>query len=63
MSWRIYYDDASVYEGEPELAPRTGVQIVAQPDPEHGYHLLHSFDYYWWTGEEWNAGDIFGLWD
>lgn len=64
-AWRIYYDDGTTYTGPPELAPKLGVQVIAQVDHDHGRHLLHdpTLGYWWWIGDRWYIGDVFGLWD
>ena len=64
--WIVYYGDGSTYsdqDGPPELAPANNVQVIAIEDGDCGKVLLNTKDYYWWTGETWLAGDIFGLFD
>lgn len=65
--WRIYYADGRTNfddaNGTPYDAPARGVICVVYPHPDQGRYILHRKDYYWWSGDEWNGGDIFGLWD
>lgn len=65
LSWRIYYGDGSHYDGDPYLAPARNVQMVAVSDPEHGWYLCRSNDFYWYLADTdtWQGGDHFGLWD
>lgn len=49
--FRIYYGDGSVYDGDPNVAPRLNVQcIVCDDDNSHmyavGHRVLHQWDYY-----------------
>jgi len=45
--------------------PTLNVQMIAVASPEHGWYLCRSNDYYWYLPDidEWQGGDIFGLWD
>lgn len=63
MKWRIYYGDGSTYDGDPFLAPPDNVQCVVIADPDHGRILRAMKDFYWWIGDEWYGGDLFGLFD
>lgn len=66
LRWRIYYGDGTVYDpGNPFDAPAQNVQMIANGDRNHGWSLARSNDYYWYEEDldEWNGGDIFGLWD
>jgi hypothetical protein len=66
LRWRIYYGDESVYDpGDPYDAPGLNVQMIANGHREHGWSLIRQVDYYWYVHErdEWDGGDIFGLWD
>jgi hypothetical protein len=66
LRWRIYYGDGSVFDpGDPFQAPALNVQMVANGDRDHGWSLVRQVDYYWYDEsiDEWNGGDIFGLWD
>lgn len=68
MKWRIYYGDNSVFDdiqGTAWEVPARDVQMIAVADPEHGWYLCRSNDYYWYLPEmdAWQGGDIFGLWD
>lgn len=66
--WKIYYGDGETYNntsGSPFDAPARNVQMIAVADPNHGWYLCRSNDYYWYHPEQdhWQGGDIFGLWD
>lgn len=39
--------------------------MIAVADPDHGWYLCRSDNFYWWLHESdtWQSGDIFGLWD
>ena len=74
MAWCLYYDrpelDFGSWDGPPELAPKRGVQCVAQASTLVGRSLttsnpspLTGHDFYWWTGVAWFGGDLFGLYD
>ena len=66
MRWRIYYGDGSTWDAEQGAfdAPTRNVQMVAVADPDHGWYLCRSNDYYWLLpNDTWQGGDIFGLWD
>lgn len=66
MRWRIYYGDGSTWDAEQGAfdAPARNVQMVAVADPDHGWYLCRSNDYYWLLpNDTWQGGDIFGLWD
>ena len=74
MAWGIYYDDPEddfgSWDGEPTEAPKRGVQCIAQASSLVGRSLLADKpssltgkDFYWWTGESWFGGDLFGLYD
>ena len=65
--WRVYYGDGTTYghdSGPPELAPKTGVQIIARTvespnGPQVGY--CYGRDHYWWLdGDGWVEGDWVG---
>ena len=73
-AWCIYYDDPELdfgsWDGPPELAPKRGVQCIAMASSVSGRELvaahpspLSGKDFYWWTGERWFGGDLFGLYD
>ena len=64
--WKIYYGDGTTYSNEDGLledAPGINVQVIAQADATVGRRLLDSDDFYWWSDDRWDCGDIFGLWD
>lgn len=67
LRWRIYYGDGSTFDGRDgpaSDAPARDVQMIAVADPDHGWYLVRSTDYYWWLpNDTWNGGDIFGLFD
>jgi hypothetical protein len=68
MRWRIYYGDGSTYDsrdGAAWNAPARDCQMVAVADPDHGWFLCRSDDFYWYVAasDEWVGGDNFGLWD
>lgn len=64
MKYRIYYGNGSAYsdrDGLPENAPKVGVQVIVQQEgSERGYRIMQGTDCYWWLGDQWAAGDIFG---
>ncbi len=67
MTFRIYYDDGSTYDGAPECAPGAGVIGIVRRDEAaedfpytNGRELLYGKDHYWWTGERWLGGDSYG---
>ncbi len=56
IDWIIYYADGSSFtsaDGRPEDAPRQGVQVIAQANPEVGRRLYWDQDTYCWQGGEW----------
>lgn len=62
--WKIYYSDGSTYsstDGSIKDSPGGGVQVITTIDDAVGKILLARQDFYWWTGEEWLGGDVFGL--
>jgi hypothetical protein len=64
--WRIFYADGSTFseeDGPPEDAPPVGVQIIVQPHPVTGAHVLEGADYYIRHGGEWVGCDLPGLLD
>jgi hypothetical protein len=66
LMWRIYYGDGSTYDnlsGPVQKAPARGVQAIAMRDERVGRLVWHSKDFYWYDGETWVGGDVFGLWD
>lgn len=49
MRFKIFYDDGAVFEGNPQHAPKFGVQVIVQEDNSRatvGRELLRYFDYY-----------------
>lgn len=70
MRWAIVYTDRSVFtsdDGPPEMAPRTGVQLVIVSDAHHGWVFEESSDpgAWVWRDDEgvWFGVDEMGLWD
>jgi hypothetical protein len=66
--WRIYYGDGAVVSDADSTAygvSALDVQMIAVADPEHGWYLCRSCDYYWYYPETdtWGCGEQFGLWD
>lgn len=64
--WLIFYGDNTTFsdqDGPPDQVPSNNVQVIAVEDEDCGRVLLNSKDYYWWTGNTWKTGDIFGLYD
>jgi len=60
MSWRIYYDDGTVFtsdDGKVEAAPLKGVQAVAEK--RDGRTILHvGGEFYRWDGYGWRARPV-----
>lgn len=49
--FKVYYGDGSVYEGEPQVAPRLNVQMLLCDDTSQSVYqvkvlALHGWDYY-----------------
>ena len=68
ITWRIYYDDGSVFDssnGEPEDAPSFGVLCIVFPDNDHGRLVMQGWDwlYYHEVEGNWWGADIHGLLD
>lgn len=66
MRWKIFYGDGSTFssgDGTPDDAPALNVQCIVQVDEEVGRYILSRRDYYWYEGDTWYGGDIFGLFD
>jgi hypothetical protein len=63
--WKVFYGDSTTYMGDPWEAPARDCQMIAVDDPEHGWYLCRSDNYYWYlpATNEWQGGDIFGLFD
>lgn len=64
MTFRVYYDDGSIYEGDPFNAPGLGVICILDACHDQP-HLHEKSDYYIWKFKEngWTGVDIFGLFD
>ncbi len=67
LRWRIYYGDGTTFDardGGAFEAPARNVQMIAVADPDHGWYLCRSNDFYWWLpNDTWQGGDMFGLFD
>lgn len=68
--FKIWYDDGTTYtdaDGPAELAPKRGVQAIAQSDPNCGRTLCRADDFYIYQDYDGIAGfqgvDQFGLHD
>ena len=48
--FRVYCRKGVTYEGPPELAPKTQVQIILQESKRHVLELIDSAHYYVWGG-------------
>ncbi len=60
ISFRIYYSNDTVYEGEPEEAPGTGVIAIVQKDEDVGRVVLHGDHVYCWHEDGWCGHNILG---
>lgn len=70
MNWKIRYGDGSTFsdlDGSAFDAPGLGVVTINVVDPEVGFRVARSADYYCYDPEQftggWEGVDIFGLWD
>jgi hypothetical protein len=66
MSYRIYYADGSIHEGEdgPAVGEKArGVLTILQTDPDVGWWIASGADYYVWREDRWVGVDINGLFD
>lgn len=66
MKWRVYYGDGTVIsDSDADLydLPGRDVQVVLEVDPDHGWRMHRSSDFYWHDNGHWVCGEIFGLWD
>jgi len=65
MQWKIYYADGSSYYGEPELAPKRGVQAILIKDELVGRRIESSRDYYVYWPERggWRSVDHFAFYE
>lgn len=60
--WTIFYADREPFvdsDGSPFDAPARGVLAILDVHAQ----VMTGFDFYWWNGDEWLGGNIFGLWD
>lgn len=66
LRWRIYYDDGPTFsseDGDPVDAPAYGVICIVACDPAVNRIILNGWDWYYYDGQEWWGGDIYGLLD
>jgi len=63
VSFRIYYGDGPIYEGDPFYAPATGVQVIATEKPLGGWWIAKQKEAWYWKDERWNACDTAGMYD
>jgi hypothetical protein len=67
MTYRIYYSDGSVFEGEPgDTPPARGVQVIVQEQEQIGWHTQAKCPWYVWREEQgrWVGIETHdGLWD
>jgi hypothetical protein len=66
MRWKIFYSDGTTYsdkDGDPFDAPARGVQVIIVEHPQVGRNVITKENNYWWTGERWFGGDLYGLYD
>lgn len=66
MKWRIYYGDKTVFDSSmdsPNKAPAINVQAIVCLDNKGNKKLYHSWDWYYFNGEEWRGCDVHGLLD
>ena len=73
MRWKIFYGDGSTFDntqGDPADSPVFDVQCIVQLDflPKISPHYVGRLnitggDWFWWNGEYWQTGDLFGLLD
>lgn len=66
--WCIYYGDWTTYtseDGSAWDAPGRNVQVVLTGDSDHNWAVVNIRDFYWYLPEtdQWEGGEIFGLWD
>jgi hypothetical protein len=62
-TYRIYYEDKSMYCGYPENAPAQGVIVISQSeDNAKGWRLITG-DFYIFQSWGWEGVDEFGLYD
>lgn len=63
--WAIYYDDGSVLsgQGKPEKVDKFGVICIVQKVANEPRIIWAQLDFYYWNGEQWIGGDIFGVMD
>jgi len=63
MQFKIFYGDGTTYEGDPFLAPASGVIAVVMEDSE-GYSVRANRDFYCWRPDVgFFCCDVGGMWD
>ena len=65
MEWKIFYADGSTYYGEPELAPKRGVQAIIVKDELVGRRIESTTDQYIYSPERggWRGVDQYALYE
>lgn len=72
LRWRVYYGDGAALSDEDcslEALPGENVIVVVQSDDvpgdvyATGRQLTYDRDFYWWEGDRWVGGDLYGLFD
>jgi hypothetical protein len=63
VTYRIFYDDGSTYDGAVEDAPCEGVIVIVQDDPDVGREVLHIKDFYYFERDRWWGADRWGMED
>ena len=64
--WRIYYDDGSTFDsdqGEPHDAPSEGFVCAVGYDERGQRYIMHGWDFYQWSSDQWWGMDRIGLHD
>ena len=64
--WVVFYGDGETFssdDGTPDEAPSLDIQVIAQADETVGSKLLIHKEYYWYEGNRWYGGELFGLYD
>ena len=63
MTFRVFYDDGTTFDGAPESAPGHGVVVIVQDDPDVGRMVMARWDYFCWHSDQWWGHDLTGLMD
>ena len=64
--WRVYYDDGSTFDsnrGEPHDAPPEGFVCAVGWDERGQRYIMHGWDFYQWSNDQWWGMDRIGLHD